>query len=205
MILLVNLAAKPGLLSRDEYVGPVARIVAAAGYKWREEHFLKISRETIAGADGIILCGTALKDNAFAEHVQDLAWLRTAACPVLGICAGAEVLCLAYGGRLVPACGIGMTEVRVAEADPLLGGPRTFSAYEVHTFACEPPAGWTITAVSETCVQAFRHPDRPVYGLMFHPEVRNDAVVERFCKLLPAGAPAPTKARIGMRKMRREQ
>jgi GMP synthase-like glutamine amidotransferase len=193
MILLVDLAGTPGSLSRDEYVGPVARIVRAAGYEWREEHFSKISRETIAGADGVILCGTALKDNAFAEHVQDLAWLRKTACPVLGICAGAEALCLAYGGRLVPACGIGMTEVRVRESDPLLGDPRTFTAYEVHSFACEPPAGWITTAVSDTCVQAFRLPDRPVFGLMFHPEVRNDAVVERFCTLIPAGAPARVK------------
>ena len=181
MILLVDLAGRPGSLSRDEYVGPVARIVAAAGYEWKEIHFLKISQNDIAGADGIILCGTALMDNAFAEHVQDLAWLRDARVPVLGICAGAEALCLAHGGRLVPSCGIGMTEVRVIEADPVLGEPRSFTAYEVHTFAGEPPAGWITTAVSDTCVQAFRHPDRPVSGVMFHPEVRNDAVVERFC------------------------
>jgi GMP synthase-like glutamine amidotransferase len=193
MILLVDLAKKPGSLSRDEYVGPVARIVAAAGYGWREAHYAGISPETIAGADGIILCGTALRDNTFAERVPDLAWLCDARVPVLGICAGAEALCLAYGGRLVPACGIGMTDVRVIQADPVLGGIRTFPAYEVHTFACEPPAGWITTAVSDTCVQGFRHPDRPVFGLMFHPEVRNDAVVERFCALVPAGAPAPRK------------
>jgi len=183
MILLVDLAGTPGSLSRDEYVGPVARIVAAAGYEWNEIHFSQISPSDIAGAEGIILCGTALKDNAFAEHMQNLAWLRDARVPVLGICAGAEALCLVFGGRLIPACEIGMTEVRVLQADPVLGEPRAFTAYEVHTFACEPPAGWITTAVSDACVQVFRHPGRPIFGVMFHPEVRNDTVVERFCAL----------------------
>lgn len=183
MILLVDLAGKPGSLSRDEYVGPVARIVTAAGYRWQELHFSRISPENIAGTDGIILCGTALEDNVFADHMQDPAWLCNARVPVLGICAGAEALCLAYGGRLIPACGIGMTEVRVTQTDPVIGEPRVFTAYEVHSFACEPPAGWITTAVSGMCVQAFRHPDRPVFGLMYHPEVRNDEVVERFCAL----------------------
>jgi len=193
MILLVDLAGKPDSLSRDEYVGPVSRIVAAAGYEWRELHFSPISLSEISGADGIILCGTALMDNAFAEHMRDLTWLRDVRVPVLGICAGAEALCLAYGGRLIPACEIGMTEVRVTQADPVLGEPRDFTAYEVHSFACEPPAGWLVTAVSDTCVQAFRHPDRPIFGVMFHPEVRNDAVVERFCAFIGTGAPAPVQ------------
>ena len=183
MILLVDLAGKPGSLSRDEYVGPVARIVSAAGYAWREIHFSEISSGRITGTDGIILCGTALKDNAFAERVQDLAWLKDTKCPVLGICAGSEALCLAFGGSIRPDEEIGMTEILVTQVDPLLGGPRQFTAYEVHSFACEPPAGWIITAVSEMCVQAFRHPERPVFGVMFHPEVRNDIVVERFCAL----------------------
>ncbi len=183
MILLVDLAGKPGSLSRDEYAGPVARIVAAVGYEWREVHFSKITPKKIADADGIILCGTALKDNAFAKRVQDLAWLCDVKCPVLGICAGAEALCLVFGGSLRPAVEIGMTEIRVTQPDPILGEPRHFTAYEVHSFSCEPPAGWITTAVSDICVQAFRHPGRPVFGVMFHPEVRNNAVVERFCAL----------------------
>jgi len=183
MIHLVDLSWKTGSLSRDEYVAPVARIVSAAGHPYREIHFSDVPPSGIADADGIVLCGTALKDNAFTEKIQGLASIRDAKCPVLGICAGMEAICLVFGGRLRPAAEIGMTDIRVTQPDPLLGEPRTFTAYEVHSFACEPPAGWLVTAVSDTCVQAFRHPDRPVFGDMFHPEVRNDLVVERFCRL----------------------
>jgi GMP synthase (glutamine-hydrolysing) len=38
-------------------------------------------------------------------------------------------------------------------------------------------------AVSDSGVQAVRHPDIPLFGMMFHPEVRNDGVVERFLSL----------------------
>jgi GMP synthase (glutamine-hydrolysing) len=181
MILLVDLCLKPHSLSRDEFVGPVARIVSGAGQEWREAHFSGISGGDLRDASGIILCGTALKDNLFAEKVQDFAWLRDISVPVLGICAGMQALCLVHGGTLRPACEIGMTTVRVTQPDPLLPDQPAFTAYELHSFACDPPPGWVVTAVSDRCVQAVRHPDLPLCGVMFHPEVRNNLVVERFC------------------------
>jgi GMP synthase (glutamine-hydrolysing) len=183
MILLVDLSWKQHSLSRDEFVGPVARIVSGAGEDWREAHFSGITAEDFSGADGIILCGTALRDNVFAEHVQEFSWLQEVSVPVLGICAGMQALSLVYSGTLRPACEIGMTTVRVTHPDPLLPDQPAFEAYELHSFACDPPPGWVVTAVSDRCVQAIRHPDRPLYGVMFHPEVRNDLVVERFCTL----------------------
>lgn len=183
MILIVDLCSRPGSLSRDEFVGPVARIVERAGEEWREVHFSGAGSADLSGLSGIILCGTALQDNLFAGQVAAFASLFGAGLPVLGICAGMQALCLAHGGSIRPACEIGMTKVRADVQDPLLGSPGEFEAFELHSFAGEPPPGWIVTAVSETCVQAVRHPDQPVFGVMFHPEVRNDHVVERFCAL----------------------
>jgi len=191
MILLVDLSWKPGSLSRDEFVGPVARIVSRAGEEWREEHFLAIPETGPADACGIILCGTALSDNFFSEYPEAFLWLRNASVPVLGICAGMQALCLVHGGALCPACEIGMTTVQVTHPDTLLPKGPAFEAYELHSFACNPPPGWIVTAVSDHCVQAVRHPDRPLFGVMFHPEVRNDVVVERFCSLCRPQAGSP--------------
>jgi GMP synthase (glutamine-hydrolysing) len=187
MILLVDLCHRPGSLSRDEFVGPVARIVSRAGEPWRGIHFSRAGDADLDGIAGIILCGTALQDNRFAEQAGWPAPLIGTGLPVLGICAGMQALCLACGGSIRPAAGIGMTKVRRTAPDPLLGEEETFDAYEVHSFACEPPPGWIVTAVSDTGVQAFRHPDRPLFGVMFHPEVRNDRVIERFCTLCRGG------------------
>jgi len=183
MILLVDLSWKVRSLSRDEFVGPVARIVSRAGQEWGEAHFSGIREADLRDPHGIILCGTALKDNLFAEKVQEFLWLKDIRVPVLGICAGMQALCLVHGGALRQECEIGMTTVRVTRPDPLLGDRQAFTAYELHSFACDPPPGWEVTAVSDRCVQAVRHPDRPLSGVMFHPEVRNDLVVERFCAL----------------------
>ncbi len=183
MILLVDLSWKAGSLSRDEFVGPVARIVSRAGQEWHEAHFSVISEDDIRGYGGIILCGTALQDNLFAGKVQEFSWLKDVRVPVLGICAGMQALCLVYGGTIRPASEIGMTTVRVTGADPILPDGPAFEVYELHSFACDPPPGWEVMAVSDRCVQAVRDPGRPLYGVMFHPEVRNDLVVERFCSL----------------------
>jgi GMP synthase (glutamine-hydrolysing) len=183
MILLVDLSWKPGSLSYDEFVGPVARIVSRAGQAWQTTHFSEICDADLRNARGIILCGTALMDNLFSERAEAFFWLRDACVPVLGICAGMQALCLVHGGTLRPAGEIGMTTVRVTCTDLLLPERVAFEAYELHSFACDPPPGWVVTAVSDRCVQAVRHPDRPFFGVMFHPEVRTDAVVERFCDL----------------------
>jgi GMP synthase-like glutamine amidotransferase len=183
MILLVDLCYRPGSLSRDEFVGPVARIVSSAGRVWKETHFSEAGSKDLDGATGIILCGTALKDNLFAERAGGFSWLRNISVPVLGICAGMQVLCLVFGGSLSPGCEIGMTSIRTGIPDPLLPGTPEFTAYELHGFTGNPPPGWVVTAVSDEGIQAVHHPDRPLYGVMFHPEVRNDTVVERFLSL----------------------
>lgn len=183
MILLIDLSWEPDSLSHDEFVGPVARIVSRAGDEWREAHFTGISGEMLRDIWGVILCGTAVQDNFFAEDMAIFDWLRDIKIPVLGICAGMEVLCALHGGSLRPACEIGMSTIRIKQPDPLLPDKDSFEAYELHSFTCDPPANWIVTAVSDTCVQAIRHPDRAIFGVMFHPEVRNDHVVERFCRL----------------------
>ena len=76
MILLVDLCYRPGSLSRDEFVGPVARIVGGAGREWKEIHVSEAGPEDLGGVTGIILCGTALKDNLFAERIGEFSWIR---------------------------------------------------------------------------------------------------------------------------------
>ncbi|MCU0632516.1 MAG: gamma-glutamyl-gamma-aminobutyrate hydrolase family protein [Methanolinea sp.] len=183
MILLVDPGYRSGSLPRDEFVLPVVRIVERSGMSWIYRHYDDMDDEEVLDIQGIIICGTALKDNHFIAHVDRFAWLNGAMVPVLGICAGMQILCLTFGGSVKEGCEIGMTEVNVTVPHPLLPPPPSFQAYELHSFSCDPPPGWETLAVSCGCVQAIHDPNRPRFGVMFHPEVRNDRVVEVFLEM----------------------
>jgi GMP synthase (glutamine-hydrolysing) len=180
MILLVDLCYRDGSLGREEFVCPIARIVDAAGEEYRVVHHSRVPGSAARDCDGIILCGTPIRDNGFLRDPSSFSWLSERGLPILGICAGMQVLTLLAGGTVIPCPVIGMTEVRVTASDPIVPGIRTFEVYELHDSACTLPPGYVILAESDRCIQLFRDPVRPVYGVMFHPEVRNEWVVGRF-------------------------
>jgi GMP synthase-like glutamine amidotransferase len=180
MILVVDLCYRSCSLSAFEFVDPIGQIVRETGREHCVRHYTKVDAGTVDNADAVILCGTALKDNAYIDRIAMFSWIRECERPVLGICAGMQVIGLAFGGELVRTPEIGMTAVRVSRDDPLFAGTASFAAYELHTFALDPPGELEVLAVSDVCVQAVRHRDLPVAGVMFHPEVRNPWAVKRF-------------------------
>jgi GMP synthase (glutamine-hydrolysing) len=183
MILIVDLAYRPGSLSAEEFVAPVERILRHEGFSTLIRHFTDIAPGDLDSADGVILCGTALKDSGYLEGLERFAWLPPFPGPVLGICAGMQVIARIYGGGTPSGVAIGMAGQEVVSPDPLLAGRDRFEAYELHSLSVVPPVSFRILAISRSGVQAIRHTDRPVYGVMFHPEVRNEWLVRRFLAL----------------------
>ena len=180
MILLVDLCHRPGSLGEDEFVRPIADIVKGCGYQYEICHFTEWECLNGDGIDAVILCGTPLKDNRFAEMMECFTWIPESPVPVLGICAGLQAIILAYGGSIEENPEIGMTTIRcVGTGDPIFR-KNEWTAYELHRFGTVPGDELIVLAESDTCIQAVRHKADPVYGVMFHPEVRNTWVVERF-------------------------
>ncbi|MFN8454482.1 MAG: type 1 glutamine amidotransferase [Anaerolineae bacterium] len=102
--------------------------------------------------------------------------------PVLGVCFGLQLLGRAYFGKAtVRRCvqpEIGWYTVnRTGEDDPFFAGvPAQFSSYQHHEEQVMPQPGMKILASSEaSAVQAFRIPDKPVWGTQFHFEVTPQA------------------------------
>lgn len=183
MILCLDISFRPDSLCLPEFVHPIAAIVRKAGEHPEIRHYTEMGSDLPDDADAVILCGTALKDTGYSNRLDRFRWLYEASIPVLGICAGMQVLSVVQGGRMERICEIGSTQVEIVHPDPLFSGKESFQAYELHGLSCTVPPGFETLAVSDLCVQAMRHSGKALYGVMFHPEVRNEWVVERFIKV----------------------
>ncbi|MGI8842694.1 MAG: glutamine-hydrolyzing GMP synthase, partial [Gemmatimonadaceae bacterium] len=125
---------------------------------------------------GIILSGGP--NSVYGDNVPtaDRALLDVA--PILGICYGMQLIAHLEGGAVVRAGRreYGRAELRVERAAPLFAGFDSGEATPVWMSHGDhvdtPPDGYEVLASSEnTPVAAFRHRDRPIYGVQFHPEV----------------------------------
>jgi GMP synthase (glutamine-hydrolysing) len=135
------------------------------------------------GFDAAIVFGA----DAQVDQEDALPWLRPEKqavrellerdTPVLGVCFGSQLLAEAAGGVVRPSMHpeIGWHGVELlpeGRVDPLLGFlPTTFESLQYHSYEWLLPPGAVALARSAVCLQAFRLPDRPVWGVQFHPEV----------------------------------
>ncbi|HEX5437436.1 MAG TPA: glutamine-hydrolyzing GMP synthase [Gemmatimonadaceae bacterium] len=125
---------------------------------------------------GIILSGgpNSVYDDGAPTAPQDLFEIA----PTLGICYGMNLIARLVGGEIVPARQreYGRAEMVVDCADGLFAG---FAAGESTTVwmshgdqVRSMPPDFVITAHSlNSTIAAFRHRERAIYGVQFHPEV----------------------------------
>ncbi len=178
MTLVVDLCDRPGSLSSYEFVRPIAAIVGEGA---RVVHYTELDPADVGSACAVVMCGTALRDDGYVENLGALGWLRETPTPVLGICAGMQVIGVLHGARLVPCKEIGMTPIEAVRPNELVEG--ALETYQLHKFGLDDLGEFEVLARSERCVQAIKHRTKELYGIMFHPEVRRHDVVRRFLGL----------------------
>lgn len=182
-ILLIDLAHEADSIFKYEFVYPIADALRRAEAQPEIAHFTEISDDLLACYDKTILCGTALKDNTFADFIESFSWIKQWNRPILGICAGMQVISSVFGGRIVPRQIIGLEKIRIVLETPLLGMPREIEGYHLHNCGVTLPEGFDVIAGTSDSVDAFRHRSRSIYGIIFHPEVRNRWILGRFVDL----------------------
>lgn len=176
MILVVDMGLCK--LAAKEFVAPIERLLK--GKITEVVHYSKVSANDLRRCNAVILSGTPLKDMEFTRNPEAFGWLKNFEKPVLGICAGMQTICMAFGSEIERCQEIGMVRIETLKDNPLFSGK--FNAYALHNFAVQTPAGFDIIASSERCVHGIRHKSRNIYGVMFHPEVRNGQIIENFVK-----------------------
>ena len=174
-------------LSEVEFVKPIVKIVENVSGKLESKlgtlefdvrHYLE--DVDFAVYDKIIICGTALYDNKFLEELDKFNWLQEVTAPVLGICAGFQVLGLQFGAKVVKKQEIGMVNVVNEKKNKLFSGE--FFAYNLHGNGLDSETldSFEVLAKSSQSIQAIKHKEKELYGIIFHPEVRNEEVVRKF-------------------------
>jgi GMP synthase (glutamine-hydrolysing) len=189
MILIVDMNWKKGSLGYYEFVLPIASIAQSLD-EYTVKHHLEITKKELSQCEILILSGTALKDMTTLSRLEKFRWLKDIEKPVLGICAGMETIGMVYGMRLRRCLEIGMTQVNVVKENLLFSGG--LKAYSLHSVCVEPSADFEVWAESTKCVQVIKHKIKPIYGVLFHPEVRNPELIKLFIQLnKPAPDPLP--------------
>ena len=182
MILIVDMNWKKDSLAFKEFVLPIVSVVESLE-EYKIKHFLDIEPAELNYYSKIVLSGTALKDQATLKQVDKFNWIKTFDKPILGICAGMQTIGLVFGEPLTPCLQIGMTEVSTLKDNPLFQG--TFKAFTLHNYSVQPYQNFEILAESTKCTQAIKHKQKNIFGVLFHPEVRNQEIIKRFIQIKP--------------------
>jgi GMP synthase (glutamine-hydrolysing) len=177
MILIVDMNFKKDSLGIYEFVHPIASIVK--GFEeYAIKHYSELGQADVDEYSRVILSGNALRNEQVLNKLDIFRWIRGCEKPVLGICAGMQTICLVFGSSLKRCVEIGMKRIETVKENPLFSA--SFDAYELHSHAIQPSAEFEALAKSKKCVQAVKHREKDIYGVLFHPEVRNREIIERF-------------------------
>ena len=180
MILVVDMNWKQDSLAYSEFVSPILSVIEHLD-SCRVIHFSDIDSSKYNDYSKIILSGTTLKDFEAQKHVDKFQWIKNCDKPILGICAGMQIISLTYDVSLTRCLQVGMTEITTKQANPLFKG--IFQAYTLHSFSTKPSKTFDTLATSTKCIQAIKHKQKLIYGVLFHPEVRNQSILLEFAKL----------------------
>jgi GMP synthase (glutamine-hydrolysing) len=129
--------------------------------------------------NGLVLSGGAPRVESELPKLGNTSeYLDILEIPILGICVGFHFMALHFGGTAGSASAgeFGKVEITVDEHDDLFAGvPDKFQAWESHNDEVKTlPDGFIKLAHSETCqIQAYKHENKPFYGVQFHPEVEH--------------------------------
>ncbi len=167
MILIISTCKEE--LSEQEFIAPLVAFAKGA----KVIHHAKVTQRQLASADKIIISGTALADFEYLE--RDWSWLKSCRIPVLGICAGAQVIAKEMGWKLVKQQRIGMQKVELVAKNRLLENDA--QGYFLHSYDIK---GGLVLAESDGVPAVMKVKDKPIFACVFHPEVMTDSIIRNF-------------------------
>ncbi|MFA5856612.1 MAG: gamma-glutamyl-gamma-aminobutyrate hydrolase family protein [Candidatus Pacearchaeota archaeon] len=195
-ILIINISNQK--LHYFEFVKPIEDILNANKIRFLTKHYKKLNARDVRNFSHIIISGTSLKDNEFVKEINSFKWILLEKKPILGICGGMQIIGLVYeqerrdregdikkdfSNILKKKTEIGFFMENFKKE--FLGIIGDKEVYHLHNYYFDFNLLNDFEIFSEsldkTIPQAIKHKDKPLYGVLFHPEVRGKDLIERFC------------------------
>tara|TARA_B000000437_G_scaffold212551_1_gene184384 strand:+ start:383 stop:925 length:543 start_codon:yes stop_codon:yes gene_type:complete len=168
-------------LSDMEFVFPISEILGKNEHDL--VHFEDCDKKLLSKYDNIIICGTSMQDFSYIDNLpffEEL--LSNFEGPILGICSGMQILSLVFGASgLVDNTEVGFVKIKTLIPNKLFEG--NFQGYNLHNCSVNECDTFKVLATSDNSIQAVKHKSKEIYGISFHPEVRNQVVVRNFLKI----------------------
>jgi GMP synthase (glutamine-hydrolysing) len=188
MILIISLCKEK--LHDLEFVKPIEKVVSSLGEKCSVKNYIEVAKTDLEKADKVLLSGTSLMDFDYFNHMDKFSWLKDCEKPVLGICAGMEIIVHEFGGKIEgdgkkvkDKVEIGANSVNF-EKDFLGISKGKHKVYSLHQLGVRKVGkNFEVYAKSNKGIQAIKHRSKGIYGVLFHPEVYNHEVIENFVKI----------------------
>jgi len=166
-------------LSYLEFVKPVEDILKRAGAEFFTRHFQSLNHRDISRAQRVIICGTALKDFKYLDSPGKFAWINESRKPILGICAGMQILAKRFDGCIIERTRIGRYKVKIVQKNSVASKDEFYS-YFLNSKAVEPTEDFDVLGGSGNLKCIIKHKHRRLYGCLFHPEVLNPEIITNF-------------------------
>ena len=175
MIIVINICEHK--LHELEFVKPIEDILKNNKIKYQTIHYKELTNKQLGKADKIIITGTSLKDNEFIKNKNKFNFIKEINKPILGICGGLQIIGLLFGGKIKEHTEIGYYEEDFTSSFLGLQGKK--QVYHLHNNYTDFPEDF-INYTNSEIPQAVKHKQKPIYGVLFHPEVRNKSLLLSF-------------------------
>jgi len=179
MILVINICKEK--LHYYEFVKPIEEILKQNGAAFKTIHYKNLNEKILANSEKIIICGTSLFDDYFISDVNNFLWIKRIKKPILGICGGMQIIQLVYGSKIKKKSEIGFFKENFKK--DFLGLYGEIEVYHLHNNYCSLSSDFLEFCFSEI-PQAIKHKKKEIYGVLFHPEVRNKDLIDSFVKFI---------------------